>query len=138
MRWEIRILRVIKVLWLILCISLAAWGTSAEGEANIVAIYFVGLFTAPAGLVIYVLGALILSTLSNSNSSLHDFAVNFVVYSLAISAGYSQWFVLLPKITERLKSERSPIKWGLVALSLIVVFWGLYRFYVHVFPSQHL
>lgn len=129
--------RIIKALWLVLCISVATWGLSVGGEANTVAIYLIGLLTVPSGLIIYVLGALILNVLSNSNPSLHDFVINFVMYSLAISAGYVQWFVLLPKATNRLKREGSPIKWGLLALGLIIVLFGLYRFYIHVFPSQH-
>lgn len=50
--------RVIKILWVILCVVIAVWGGLGGGDAALVATYLLGLLTMPTGVLIYVLGSL--------------------------------------------------------------------------------
>lgn len=117
------------------CIGLSIWGIQMGGDAVLVATYAIGLLTMPAGLIIYVVGSLIFSVTPKADSGL---GASLMVHALAIFAGYFQWFVLLPHIVNRMRRERSPVLWGLALVVLSVVLYGLYRFYNHVFPADHL
>ncbi|MBX2987049.1 MAG: hypothetical protein KF802_04045 [Bdellovibrionaceae bacterium] len=120
---------VIKYLWISLCIILIAIGTYMGGETELVALYGLTLLTLPASIIAMVL----LFPLIGVNSSLGA----ILSYSLMLLFGYIQWFVLFPRALNRMKAERSPMLWGLVLLALLAVLFGLYRFYIHVFPSHH-
>lgn len=129
--------RVIKKLWVILCVVIAVWGVLGGGDAPLVATYLLCVLTMPTGLLIYVLGSLVVKE-APSIGITSDQVSTLVLHALAISAGYIQWFVLLPKLVRRMKSEKRPVVWSLVIVGLIGILYGLYRFYIHVFPSSSL
>lgn len=131
---ENKMLRVLKVVWLLCGICILIWGMQSSNETKLVAIYLIGLLTIPSGLVIFILGSLFSNLLRQSNTDL-GIAFDFVIYSSAILMGYIQWFVILPKIIKRIKHEKSTKVWGLFLIALIGIAYGLFRFYVHIFPS---
>lgn len=134
-------LRVVRILWLVMCVGIVAWGVLQGGDATLVAAYLLGILTMPTGLIIYVLGSLAMGFFAKENPSIgitYDHASSPVIFILAILAGYIQWFALLPKLVRRMKNEKTPAAWGLVIVAFIAILYGLYRFYLHVFPSSNL
>lgn len=129
--------RVTKILWIIFCVLIAVWGVLGGGDAPLVATYLLCLLTMPTGLLIYALGSLAIKE-APSIGIASDHAGTIVIHALAILVGYVQWFVLLPKLVSRMKSEKKPLVWSLVIVGLVGILYGLYRFYLHVFPSSSL
>jgi hypothetical protein len=123
---------VIKILWVILCVVIAAWGVLGGGDAALVATYLMGLLTMPTGLLIYVLGSLAIKDVHGGHAG------TVVVHALVVLAGYFQWFILLPKLVRRMRSEKRPAVWSLVFVGLVIIVYGLYHFYLHVFPISNL
>lgn len=130
--------RLIKILWILLSVLIAIWGALMGGEAQIIAIYLIGLLTMPLGLVLYVFASFTIGALTKSNPESYGSVINIVICLLAIFAGYIQWFIFLPKIYNRMRHEKSPKLWGLLMVCLVAIVYGLYRFYIHAFPSQRL
>lgn len=135
------VFRVVKILWIVLCIGIMGWGLFVGADAILVATYLLGLLTMPTGLLMYVLCAFVIGVFAKENPNIgitYDHITSLVGYFLAISAGYIQWFILLPKIVDRMKKEKTLKIWGLAAVGLIAILYGLYRFYIHVFPNSNL
>lgn len=124
--------RVIKTSWVILCAIIAVWGVLGEGDAPLVGTYILCVFTMPTGLLIYVFASLAMKDAPG------DHVEACIVHALVILAGYMQWFVLLPKLVHRMKREKSFWIWGLLIVSSIGILYGLYRFYLHVFPDSNM
>lgn len=130
-----RIAYIIKVLWLIICVSLALWGILAGNDADIVAIYLIGLFTLPSGLLVFIIVSFLFSVISKYDSSFgvtYNSVISALVFMLAIMVGYFQWYVLLPRLIKKIKNERSKKVWGVMFFSLGAILYGLYWFYFHV------
>lgn len=101
---------IIKVIWLFLSIAISIWGVGSGGDANIVAIYVLGLLAFPLGLVVYVGGTFVLNLISYSNASVgitYEVQINILMYFLTILVGYFQWFVFLPKVIVWFKKRRA-------------------------------
>lgn len=102
--------KIIKSVWLLVCIAVAIWGTLAGGDADIVAVYILGALTFPIGLIVYVIGSGVLGLFAKADPNFgvsYDFAISVVMYSLTILAGYWQWFNLLPKCLAQFRKWRA-------------------------------
>jgi len=121
-------LKVVSIVWLLICISLAVLGVSqshgGNPEGGIAPAIFVTFLTVPLGLI-PMLG---LPAIWGSNSSI-GLVGDILMYAAMIGIGYWQWFILLPKLIRKIKHEKSPKALGLVLVVLIAILYGLYRFY---------
>lgn len=136
-----RSLRLLSLFWLATCFLLGGFGVyqthSGNPEGGVAPAILIGFLTAPIGILIFVAWAAI-AEVASSFGTIISLKSDAFIYFAMIGAGYWQWFVLLPKLIGKLKQNRSPAAWGVAAIFLLAILYGLYRFYHHVFPSSHL
>lgn len=105
-----RIIKVIlSVLWLSLAVGFSIFGLYYGGEHNIAAGIILLILSSPAGYFSFAFTALLISffeKLSPGFSGHYDLAIEIFGNILAISLGYLQWFVLVPKLFAKIKNLR--------------------------------
>lgn len=126
--------RIVKILWAFLFVVVATWGVLGEGDAGLLAIYLMCLLTIPLGILVYVLGSLAINETSSAWVTPDQTSV-ILLHTFAFLTGYIQWFVLIPKLFRRMKNEKRPRSWILLLIIFLVSLYGLYFFYIHVFPA---
>lgn len=102
-------IRYLKIAWVCLAGLVALFGLTAGGDASILAIYVLGALTLPLGLGVYVLGSLMLMMLNKTDPNfgvIFETAINIIMYSVTIAAGYFQWFVAVPKLVSKIRHKK--------------------------------
>lgn len=101
-------MNVLRAAWLLACVGVL-WFTLAtyepntkEGDAAVFFALTMTVLTFPAGLVVLGLAAIALST-SGANDLMNSDLLFVVFWGLLVIIGYLQWFVLLPKLVQRLQ-----------------------------------
>lgn len=131
---------VFRNIWILLAVVVVGWGswlTSLGGsEATMLPYVLLMVLGAPSAIgVFYFAGDVGLWIASIGHLPEAPVWSNYIVFLLMLAVGYLQWFVFLPIVFNRMKNKRSPAIWGLVLIGLMAMSYGVYRFYIQIFPG---
>lgn len=106
--------KIVVTIWFLLVIFIYGWTelTAIQNknfEASIAFIIYMCILTFPIGLVVPVFWMLIALLLSGTKIGVileNGHLTNFLLWISFVVLGYWQWFILLPKVIQKIRSKR--------------------------------